>query len=121
MQHVGIGEDEVPARADGAARVLRRIAVVGEGADFVAEFFRPAVEFGELVLRKRLGGEQIQRARFRILDQRGEDGQVVAERFAGRRRRHDDDVAALGGEPHRLGLMRVEIFNAARAQDFDEF
>ena len=36
VQHVGIGEHHVGALADGAARVLRRVAVVGEGAKFGA-------------------------------------------------------------------------------------
>ena len=33
VQHVGIGEDDVGALADGAAGVLRSVAIVGEGAD----------------------------------------------------------------------------------------
>ena len=33
VQHVGIAEHDVRARANRAARILRRIAVVGEHAD----------------------------------------------------------------------------------------
>ena len=33
VQHVGVGQDDVRPRADGAPRVLRRVAVVGEDAE----------------------------------------------------------------------------------------
>ncbi len=57
VQHVGIGDHQIAARANGLARVLRRVAVVSKGAHFIAELLGPAIEFHQLVLRKRLGGE----------------------------------------------------------------
>ena len=39
VHHVGIAEHDVRARADGAARVLRRVAVVGVDADRIAVDF----------------------------------------------------------------------------------
>ena len=36
VQHVGIAEHDVRAGADGAARILRRVAVVGVHADRLA-------------------------------------------------------------------------------------
>jgi hypothetical protein len=40
VQHVGVAQHHVRARADGAARILRGIAVVGVHADLVAARLR---------------------------------------------------------------------------------
>ena len=70
VQHVGVAEHHVRAAADGAARVLRRVAVVGEHADLELvgprQPVRQLVQLGQLVLRQRLGRKQIQRARRRV-------------------------------------------------------
>ncbi len=70
VQHVGVGQHHLRPRADGAPRVLRRVAVVGEDAEVEAgrlvEDLRQPVELRELVLRQRLGREEVQRARGRI-------------------------------------------------------
>jgi len=49
VQHVGIGEDDVGALADGFARILRRVAVVGEGAQVGAGGVECLLHFVELV------------------------------------------------------------------------
>ena len=51
------------------------------------------VQLGELVLRERLGREEVERAGVRVLQDAVEDRQVVAERLARGGRRDDDDVA----------------------------
>ena len=92
VQHVGIGEDQVALFADGFARVAGRVAVVGEDAEAVVEARVEVVQFGELVLREGFGREKIDGAGVGIFEDRVQDRQVVAERFAGGRRRDDDDV-----------------------------
>ena len=74
------------------------------------------LQLGELILRERLGRKQIQRAARRVLQDRVQDRRVVAERLARRRRRDDDDVAAGERVLDRLGLMRVELLDAARRE-----
>jgi hypothetical protein len=51
-------------------------------------------ELGHLVLPERLGGEEQEGSRGRIVGDCLEDRDGVAERLARRRRRDDDDVAA---------------------------
>ena len=121
VHHVGIAEHEVGARPDRAAGVLRRIAVVGEDADLARrcltlDRLAQRLQLGELILRQRLGRKQIQRAARRILKNRVQDRRVVTERLARGRRRDDDDVAAGERVVDRLGLMRVELIDAARLQ-----
>ncbi len=120
VQHVGIAEHDVRARADGPARVLRRIAVVGEDADVVRPFgadqLRELVQFRQLILRERFRREQVQRARRGVLQDAADDGRVVAERLPRCRRRDDHDVAARERVVDRLGLVRVELLDAARPE-----
>ena len=66
MQHVGIGEHDIGALPDGAARILRGIAIVGEGADLAAHFLHRALKFVELIFGQRLGGEEVHGARARV-------------------------------------------------------
>ena len=120
VQHVGIGKHHVGAFADGAAGVLRRVPVVGEGAEFGTHGVDGALEFGELVLGQRLGGEQIQRASAGIGNQALEHRQVVAQRLAGGGGRHYHYVASGGGVFERLGLVRVQLADAARHQRLPE-
>ena len=118
VHHVGIAEDDVRARANGAARILRRVAVVGVHADRfaadVADRLRELVQLRHLILRERLGRKQIQRARRRLLQDAIENRQVVAERLARCRRRGDDDLPPAGDVRERFGLVRVELRDAAR-------
>ena len=118
VHHVRVAEHEVRARANRPARVLRRVAVVGEHADLLAEPRRDRLahrlQLGELILRERLGRKQIQRAARRILQDRIEHRRVVAERLARRGRRDHDDVPAGERVLDRLGLVRVELRDAAR-------
>ena len=120
VHHVGIAQHEVRARADRAPRILRRVAVVGEDADLLARLpgdrLAQALQLGELILRQRLGRKEIQRAARRILQDRVQDRRVVAERLARRGRRDDHDVAAGERVVDGLGLVRVELLDAARRQ-----
>ena len=78
VQHVGIAEHDVRARANRAPRILRRVAVVGVHADGLAadlaDRAAQLVQLGHLILRQRLGRKQIERARrgsFRIASRTG--------------------------------------------------
>ena len=124
MEHVGIAEDDVGAGANRAPRVGRRVAVVGEDADVAlrrrADDLREPLEFGELVLSERLGGEQVQRPGTGLAQDRAQDGPVVAERLARGGGRDDDDVAPGQRVAHGLGLVRVRLLDAPRGQGLDE-
>ncbi len=62
VQHVRIREHNVPLLPDGFARIAGRVAVIGENAEAILEALIQVVQLGELVLRKRLRGEEIERA-----------------------------------------------------------
>ena len=108
MEHVGVGDHDVRPGADGLARVLRRVPVVRERADVPAQRVGERVQLGELVLRQRLRGKEVQRARVRILEDAVEDRQVVAEGLARRGGRDHDRVAPGRRGVVRLALVRVE-------------
>ena len=119
VHHVRIAQHQVRARPDRPPRVLRRVAVVGEHADLLAaklrgEGFGHRLQLGELILRERLGGKQIQRAAGGSCRIAVQDRRVVAERLARRRRRDHHDVTAGQRVLDRLGLMRVELRDPAR-------
>ena len=98
MQHVGIGQHDVRAPADRLARVLRRVAVVGEGADRVGADRRRGgerVELGSWSWASALVGKRYS-ARAVGSRRTVQDRQVVTERLAAGGRRDDDDVAAGG-------------------------
>jgi len=58
VQHVRIGEHDVPLFADGFARVARRVAVISEDAEAVVEPGIQIVQLCELILRESLGGNK---------------------------------------------------------------
>ena len=144
VQHVGVGQNQIRSGADGGARVGGSVAIVSENAQRVGQrafgcggvpaiardragdivvtvqFFRPPVQFRELILCQSLGREQIHRARLGILDERVQDRQVVAKRLARSCGRDDDQILAFACQAKRLGLMRVEPFDAARLKALGE-
>ena len=62
VQHVWIGKDHIGSGAHGLARILRRIAVVGERANLGTHLFHDGVEFVELVFGECLRGEEVESA-----------------------------------------------------------
>jgi hypothetical protein len=109
MEHVGVGQDDVAAGPDGLARVLGRVAVVGEDADLLGQPRVDVVELGLLVLGQGLGGEEVKGPRRRVLHDGVEDGQIVAERLARGRRGHDDDVLPLLERLPARALVREQL------------
>ena len=73
MQHVGIGHHDAGPLPDRLARVLRRIAVVGEGAQIAAYLRGSRLKFVQLILRQRLGRIQIDGPGVGIAQQQVED------------------------------------------------
>ena len=104
--------------ADGFARVLRRVAVVGEGAQVAADLLHRGLELVQLIFGQRLGREQIHRARFRIAQQQIEHRQVVAQRLAAGGGRDDHHVLARLHDLERFGLVAVELGHVAADEPF---
>ena len=119
VEHVGVGHDDVAVQADRLARVAGGVAVEGEGLHPEVAGAVELEQLGDLVLRQRLGREQVQRFRARrhcCTHHR----QRVAQRLARGGRGDDGDVfATLGGGPG-VGLVAVEAVDAARAQSIGE-
>ena len=120
VQHVRIGQDDVPFFADGSARVGGSVAVISENAEAIVETLVEIVEFGELVLREGLGGEEVERAAIRIFEGPVQYRQVIAQSFAGGRGRDNDDIFSGVDGFGCLGLMSVEVTNAFGGLDGGE-
>ena len=88
VQHVGVGEDEVRAPADGQALLALGVAVVDRGAHLLGQ--PEGVERARLVLGERLGRVEVERARLGVRAQDLERREVEAQRLAARRARGDD-------------------------------
>jgi hypothetical protein len=119
VQHVGIGQHHVGARAHRPPRVLRRVAVVREHPQ-LGQLLGELLQLRELVLRERLRREEIERARVRLVHERLQHGQVVAERLAGRGRGDHDDMAPRLHDLPCACLVAIELLDAARAQRLDD-
>ncbi len=120
VEHVGIGDDDVARLPHLAASVTGRVAVVGEGANVGAEVADQLVQLLHLVLGEGLGGEEIEGARLRVIEDALDDGQVVAERLSGGGGGHDDDALPLHDGGQRLRLVRVEAIDAATGERLHE-
>ena len=66
MQHVRIGNDHVPLSPYRPSRILRRVAIVGEGLDILATQLYELIELFHLVLCQSLGRKEIQSSSVRI-------------------------------------------------------
>ena len=117
VQHVGVAEDDVGLAANRAPGVRWRVAVVGEDANLevvaARHQLRQRVQLGELILRQRLGREEIERAGGGVLQDRVQHGRVVAERLSGRGRGDRDDVPSRQDVGEGLRLVGVELLDAA--------
>ncbi len=115
VEHVGVRQDEVRARAHRAPRVLRRVAVVGEHPH-LGQLPGERLQLGQLILGERLRRKEVEDARVRLMHERLERRQVVAERLARRGRRDDDDVLPLRDQIPRARLVRIELVDTPRAE-----
>ena len=120
VEHVRVRDHDLPGRADGRPDRRRRVAVVRRRRD--RERARPG-ELGELrdlVLAERLRREEEERARRRVLRQRLQDRQRVAQRLARGGRRDDDDVLAGMDRLDGLRLVAVQRGDPAVLQPADD-
>src|SRR5689334_14195020 len=108
MQHVRIGQYHMAFFADGLARVSGRISIVGEYTKAMIEPLIQVIEFGELVLCKRLCGKKVERARVGVFQNRVQHGKVVAECFSGSCGRDNHGILSGMRYLRRRGLVRVE-------------
>src|SRR4029077_2372888 len=112
VQHVRIREHHMALFSDGSAGVGGRVTVIGEDAETVIEPLVKVIEFRQLILRKSLGGEEIQRARVRSFEDGIQDRQVVAKSFSGSGWSDYHDILARVDGFGSDSLMRVQLANA---------
>ena len=60
VQHVRVGDHDVPGQAHGPRAATGRVAVVGVGLDVRPQGLDQAVQLGVLVLGEGLGGEEVE-------------------------------------------------------------
>ena len=115
MQHVRVADHDVAMQADGLAGIARGVAVEGEGLQTQVAGLAQIQQLGHLVLGQCLGREQVKRLAL-ARQRRGHHRQRVAQRLAGGRGRDHRQVIAVPCMPPRLGLVRIQAFDAAAAQ-----
>jgi hypothetical protein len=117
VEHVGVGEHEVRPPADGQALLAPGVSVVDRRAHQLRQ--PEGVQRARLVLRERLGGVQVERARLGVGAEHLERRQVEAQRLAARRPR-GDDRRRLPRVAQCLRLMRVERVDPRVGQRLDD-
>ena len=120
VQHVGVRQDDVCARPNRRANILRRVPIIGMNTDVRIQRVGPLQEVIHLVVGERLGREKVQGSRVGIVDDALEDGQVVTQCLPrGGRRQHDrirSGVDPLVAFP----LVGVELPDASAFQNPDD-
>ena len=116
MEHVRVGDHDLPGRADGRANRRRRITVVDSRRDLDLGSRGQLPEAGQLVLAERLRREEVERAGGRILCHGLKHRQVVAQRLARRGGCDHHDVVSASESRQRVRLMAVEHLDAARVE-----
>src|SRR5712691_3642969 len=113
MQHVRVREDDVRPPADLPAPLEWRVAVVDRGA-----YLRglQLCQGPRLVLRERLRGVEVERAKLRLTRDRVEYGEIEREALSGRGSGGDDDVLAVGRCVPDRALMGIERVQPARRE-----
>ena len=122
MQHVRVGDEQPGLLAETGSLGGRGVAVIrrgeqrGDGRALGREVMPPGVQLVELVMAQRLGGKEIEGAGVVVAQQRVQHGQVIAERLAAGRGRDDGHRVARARTGDGLGLMRVELCDAAAGE-----
>ncbi|MCW0466126.1 hypothetical protein NB705_003199 [Xanthomonas sacchari] len=115
VQHVRVADHDVAVQADRLARIAGGVAVEGEGLHPEVAGTVEVQQLGHLVLRQRLGREQVQRLGLRG-HRRGHHRQRVAQRLARGGGGDDGHVLAALRRVPGLGLVAVQLRDAAFAQ-----
>mmetsp|Transcript_47033 Transcript_47033/g.106530 ORF Transcript_47033/g.106530 Transcript_47033/m.106530 type:complete len:339 (-) Transcript_47033:392-1408(-) len=122
VQHVRVGQNQVRLLPRPAPLRVGRVPVDDGGPRPPAEGRRPPaeqrVEGAELVLRERLGREEVQRDALGGLEDGLQDGHVEADALPRRGARAQGHVPPLGaqGRLHRGGLVGEEAADAPRTK-----
>src|SRR6266545_2376463 len=104
-------EDDVRPAADLPTLLRRRVAVVDRRAH-VGRVQLP--QRTRLILRKRLGGVEVERPALRLARERVEHGKVEGKRLARRGAGGEDQVLAALGRVPGLALVRVQRIERQR-------
>src|SRR5579872_6974884 len=118
VQHIRVCKHHVSAVAHSFPRVLRRVAVIGEGPNLSRKAVRSPLKSVELVFSKRFGWKQIHRARIRLAQQHLKNRQVVTQRLSACSGRYDYRVLAGFDLFKRFRLMGIEALDAMLFQCF---
>ena len=119
IQHVRVGQHQVAAIADPRALGRRCVAVVDTRFNAAAcEQLDEIQDPAQLILGQRLGGEDEERTRRRIFQDRVQNRQQVRQRLAGRRPRREHHVLARLGGLERFSLVTVQLRNPTHRQRF---
>ena len=121
VEHIGVGEDDVGAFANGATGVGGGVAVVREGLDREAHGVDHFLEFLELVFGEGFGREEVHGSGAGFEDEAVEHREVVAKGFAGGGGSDDDDVASVFDVGEGFGLMPIEFADSAFDEGVGEF
>ena len=116
VEHVGVRHDDLAGASHGLTDCGRSVAVVGGCRDVQPGSLGQLRKLRDLVLAEGLRREEVEGSRGRVLGDRLERRQDVAEGLARGRRRDNDDVVAVVRGRDRLGLMRVEPIYATSAE-----
>ena len=120
VEHVRVGDHHLAGGPNSRPDRGGRVPVVGRGEDGQAGCRRKAAELGHLVLTERLGREQEEGAGRRIVDDRLQDRDRVAQGLARGGRSDDHHVVAGVDRLHRLGLVDVRALDASRGETRDD-
>ena len=107
MQHIRIGDDDVPCLTHLSARGGRRVAVVSKRLDVYIHRFNQLIQFGNLVCRKRFCRKEVKRPRIVVFENRVEHRQIITHRFAGCRRCNYAYILACCSQIKRFALMAI--------------
>src|SRR5262249_13200438 len=116
VQHVGIAQDDVAFGTHGRARILWRVAVIGENADFAGQIVGPFHQVIELVVGQGFGRIEVEGSSNRVLKDTLQHRQVVAKRLARSGGRNDHHILPIFGKFKGSGLMRVKLRNSPAFQ-----
>ena len=97
VQHIRVGDDNMPLLADGLTRVIRGIAVIGERLDIGLQIADQPHDLVHLVLGQGLRREEIEGASLRLIENPLQDGEIVAEGLAAGGRGHQNHVPCPDG------------------------
>ena len=116
MEHVRVGDHNMPRLAHRPPGRAGGVAVVGVGLDIHTHFLNQLIQFADLVGGQRLGGKQIQRPGILIVQNSRKHRQVVAHGFAGGRGGHHHHVMPGEHLADGMGLMAVQLMYTAPFQ-----